>query len=358
MLTEETLRRFAQLAALAIVVAGCFLVLRPFIAAILLALVVCISTWPLYERLRALLRGRSTLAALVMVLLLLLLVIAPSALLASRLTDNVAGMVETARAWLDRGPIQAPSWLKDIPIVGAPLVDYWQALAGGREETATLFHQLLEPARDFLLFAGKAIGRSLLQMTFAVFIGFFIFRDGDAWARTLQIGLKRLAGPVGAEMLTTIRTTVAGVVNGIFGTALAQALVAWIGFQIAGVPGAFLLGVVTFFLSLVPVGPPLVWGGATIWLFQQGAIGWAIFLALWGLLVVSSIDNFIKPYLISRGSHLPLLPIVLGVFGGVAAFGFIGIFIGPPLLALGLTLVRLWTTAPARAPETGEPPSA
>ncbi len=345
--SEQRLRQFAQLAAIGIVVVGCTLVLLPFIPAILFAVVVCIATWPLYERLRAAFRGKSTLAALAMVLLLMVLVIGPSALLAARLTNNVATIVETARTLLDHGPIHAPVWLKDIPLVGAQLDNYWQGLAGGREEAVTLFHGLLEPAKDFLLFAGKAIGQSLMQMSFAIFIGFFFFRDGDALVGTLRVGLERLAGRIGTDMLATVRGTVAGVVNGIFGTALAQAVVAWIGFLVAGVPGEFLLGVATFFLSLVPVGPPLIWGGATLWLFNQGDTGWAIFMALWGLFVISSIDNFLKPYLISLGSRLPLLLIVLGVFGGIVAFGFIGVFIGPPLLALGLTLVRLWTAEPA-----------
>jgi predicted PurR-regulated permease PerM len=350
--TERSLRQFVQLAAIGIVVVGCYQVLLPFIPAILFAVVVCISTWPLYERLRRVLRGKSTLAALAMVLLLMVLVIVPSALLAVRLTDNVTTIVEAARTLLNRGPITAPVWLSEIPIVGTQLDAYWQALAGGREEAVTLIHRLLEPAKDFLLFAGKTIGRSLLQMTFAVFIGFFFFRDGDALVGTLRIGLEKFAGPVGADMLRSIQRTVAGVVNGIFGTALAQALVAWIGFIVAGVPGAFLLGVATFFLSMVPFGPPLIWGCATFWLFNQGNTAWAIFMALWGVLAIGSIDNFVKPYLISQGSRLPLLLIVLGAFGGVSAFGFIGIFIGPPLLALGLTLVRLWMDAPPAETET------
>ena len=95
-----------------------------------------------------------------------------------------------------------------------------------------------------------------------------------------------------------------------------------------------------------PLGPPLVWGGATVWLLYQGSVGWAIFMVLWGLFAISSIDNFVKPYLISRSSSLPILLIVFGVFGGIVAFGFIGIFIGPPVLAVGLTLVQLWTAQP------------
>ena len=343
---EHRLRQFAQLAAITIVIFGCYLVLLPFIPAILFAVVVCMSTWPLYVRLRGMLRGRSTLASLLMVLLLIVLVIGPSALLAVSLTDNVTAIAGMFKTLLEQGPAKPPAWLGRIPLVGAQLDGYWRELAAGGAEAATLFTGLLEPARDLLLAAGKAVGQSLLQMTFAVFVGFFFFRDGDVLVQTLRIGLEKLAGEISSELLATIHDTVAGVVHGIFGMALAQALVAWIGFLIAGVPGAFMLGVATFFLSMVPIGPPLLWGGAAIWLFNQGAIGWAIFMALWGFFVISSIDNVVKPYLISRGSGLPLLLIVLGVFGGVAAFGFIGIFIGPPLLAVGLILVRLWTESP------------
>ncbi|NTV96232.1 MAG: AI-2E family transporter [Thiobacillus sp.] len=340
--------QFARLAAIALVAVGCYQVLHPFIPAILFAVVVCLSTWPLYRRLRLAFRGRSSLAALAMVALLLGLVIGPTALLAYSLTDNLAGLIESARGLLDNGPIQAPAWLKAIPLVGVTIDAYWQDLAAGRTETLGLFEGLLAPARDVLFIAGKAIAESLIQMTFAIFIGFFLFRDGDALVRTLRTALDKLAGPVGTDLLATLHGTVASVVNGLFGTALAQALVAWIGYRIAGVPGAFLLGIATFFFSIVPIGPPLLWGGATVWLIGQGAIGWAIFMALWGLFAISGIDNLVKPYLISQGSGLPMLPIVLGVFGGVVAFGFIGLFIGPPLLAVGLALVRLWTAAPTR----------
>jgi len=102
----------------------------------------------------------------------------------------------------------------------------------------------------------------------------------------------------------------------------------------------------------VPIGPPLIWGGAAIWLMSEGQTGWAIFMVLWGLLAISSIDNVVKPFLISRASNLPLLLIVLGALGGVVAFGFIGIFIGPPVLAVGLTLLQFWIARTRAAPDT------
>ncbi len=350
---EHRLHQYAQLAAVVIIIVGSYLVLHPFIPAILFSAVVCSATWPLYVRLRNALWGRSALAALVMTLLLIALVIGPSVLLAVSLADNVTVMVEAGKAALERGPIQPPAWLRKFPMVGEMLADYWQRLVSSSESLAAQSQGLLEPARNFLVGAGKTVGQGLLQLALAMFIGFFFYRDGEALALALRKALDRLAGGLGRELLQTIQTTVTGVVHGIFGTALAQAVVALVGFLIAGIPAPFLLAAATFFLSILPIGPPLVWGGATLWLVLEGQIGWAVFMALWGLLAISTIDNFVKPYLISRSSDLPLLLIVLGVFGGVVAFGFIGVFIGPPVLAVGLTLVQLWIARSLE--ETGTP---
>ncbi len=336
------LNRYAQLVAVVIVVVGCYLVLHPFIPAVLFAAVVCSATWPLYVRLRRALWGRSALAALAMTLLLIVLVIGPTVLLAATLADNLAAMVGTAKAILNGGLIMPPAWVREIPAVGELIADYWQRLASSGDSLSTQWHGALEPMRKFLLGAGKSTGEGMLQLALASFIGFFFYRDGDALMLAVRNALDQIAGGRGKEFLETIDNTVTGVIHGIFGTGLAQALVALAGFLIAGVPAAFLLAAATFFLSILPIGPPLVWGGAALWLAFDGQTGWAIFMALWGLLAISTIDNLVKPYLISRSSNLPMLLIVLGVFGGVAAFGFIGLFIGPPVLAIGLTLVQLW----------------
>jgi predicted PurR-regulated permease PerM len=157
----------------------------------------------------------------------------------------------------------------------------------------------------------------------------------------------RLAGIRAEHLLRIARGTVTGVIYGILGTALAQGMLAAIGFAIAGVPAALLLGVATAFLSPIPVGPPLIWSGAAIYLFQQGQTGWAIFVILWGLLIVSTVDNVIKPLIISRGSSLPFAIVLLGVLGGAVAFGIIGLF------------MMEWTTLdPEVQPDTEElPPS-
>ena len=122
-------------------------------------------------------------------------------------------------------------------------------------------------------------------------------------------------------------------------------MVATIGFLIAGIPAALLLGAATALLSLLPVGPPIVWGSVAIWLFYQGLTGWAVFILLWGFILVSSVDNVLKPLLISRGSNLPFVLILFGVMGGIFAFGFVGVFIGPTLLAVGFSLLKEWATS-------------
>jgi predicted PurR-regulated permease PerM len=347
---QQRLHQYAQLAAVATIVVGCYLVLHPLIPAVLFAAVVCSATWPLYARLRKSLGGRPALAALAMTVLLIVLVIGPTVLLAVNLADDARAIAERGNALLKGGPIAPPEWVGDVPVVGEMLTEYWQRLAASTDSLATQWKGVLEPARSFLLGAGKTAGEGMLQLALASFIGFFFYRDGEALMHGTRKVLAKLAGRLGDELLNTIGKTVTGVIHGVFGTALAQALVALAGFLIAGVPAPFLLAGATFLLSIVPFGPPLVWGPAAAWLAYHGQMGWAIFMALWGLLAISTIDNLVKPYLISRSSHLPLLLIVLGVFGGVVAFGFIGLFIGPPMLAVGLTLIQLWI---ARRPQDG-----
>lgn len=340
-------KRLARIALVTLLALGCFLILRPFIAAILFAAIVCVTTWPLHRWLLARLGGRPALTAALMTLLLMLVVLVPMVFLAIGLADAVPPLAEKLRGGVLRAAAGPPEWLGAIPFVGEQLSAYWQSLSDSREEFNKLLKQLYDPARTVLLKSVALTGEGLLQIVLVLFIAFFLYRDGPVLARRLADSGRRLGGDLGEQMLALARGTVMGVMIGIVGTAAAQALVALAGFLIAGVPGALLLSAAIFFLSMIPIGPPLVWGGAAFWLYDQGQTGWAIFMAVWGLAVISSVDNVVKPLLISRTASLPILLIALGVFGGVLAFGFIGIFLGPVLLALGLVLAEKWTTAPS-----------
>lgn len=342
----EQYERYARIAAIATLAIFCLMVLRPFIAAIVFAAVLCSATWPLYLRVRTLLGGRAWLASVVMSLLMALVAIVPIALLAASLTGNVAGIVEAVKRMLAGGLPKPPDWLPGLPLVGSLASDYWHRLIESRQELDALLRRLAEPARGFLLAAGSVLGRGILQMLLVGFLGYFFYRDGEKIANTLQAVMTRIAGTMSSSIIETIHSTVNGVLYGIVGTALAQAAVAFVGFLIAGVPNAFVLAAATFFLSMAPVGPPLIWGGAAIWLAQRGDTGWATFMAAYGLLVISSIDNFVKPYLISRGAAMSFALVFLGVLGGVLAFGLIGLFLGPVLLAVAAILLRYWIHPP------------
>ncbi len=139
---------------------------------------------------------------------------------------------------------------------------------------------------------------------------------------------------------------------------MAQGIVAGIGFWITGMPGTILLGFAVTALSVVPVGPPLVWIPCAAWLYSQGEIGYAVFLVLWGTLAVSSVDNFLKPILIARGTPLPLALVFLGVLGGLMTFGFLGLILGPVLLSIGMALLQAWLKRPLLAKKALEAPPA
>jgi len=203
---------------------------------------------------------------------------------------------------------------------------------------------LLEPVSAWLLRAGLDLGVGLIQIALSILLTFFFLLNGDAMGITLSDGIRRIGGPRAAELLHDAGKTVRGVVYGILGTAMVQALLAGFGLLIAGVPGAGLLALLVFFLSVVPGGPPLVLVPAALWLFHQGASGWGWFMLVWAIFV-STIDNFVKPWLISQGSDMPVILILFGVLGGAMAFGFIGVFIGPTLLSVCYRLVKEWSAA-------------
>ncbi len=339
---------YARPVAVALLAIGCFFVLRPFLGAILFAGVLCYSTWPVHVWLRGRLKGRAWLSALLLVLALVLALAVPVALAAQGLVVYSPMAIEAVRSFLDAGvSLTLPAFIRDLPLVGPGLDRYWQELMQSQGELVGLARRLADPAKALLVAVGGAIGQGLVQVLIAIFVAFFFYRDGERVQRLLMGGMVRLAGREhGGALAATAQAAVKGVVYGLLGTALVQAIVAAIGFLIAGVPGAAVLGAITFVLSLVPMGPVLVWGGAAAWLYAKGHAGWAIFMVVYGAAVISSVDNFVKPILMSRAGNLSMLLVVLGVFGGAVAFGFIGLFVGPALLAVAWNLTKAWLDPP------------
>jgi predicted PurR-regulated permease PerM len=355
---DTRLEHFARLAAATLLVVGCFLILRPFLGAILFAAVLAFSTWPLFVRLRNRVGGRSWLAALLLVTAMVVAIAIPLGLAAQSLVVHSADVVEAARNFLDeRSALTLPAFIRDLPLVGPSLDQYWQVLMQSQAEVVALAKRLADPAKALLVAAGTATAQGLVQILIAIFVAYFFYRDGERAQRLVAGAMARLAGPdFGGALMVTAQNAVRGVVYGLLGTALAQAAVAFVGFLIAGVPGVIVLSALTFVLSLVPMGPVLVWGGAAVWLYVNEGLGWAIFLVIYGTAVISSVDNFVKPILMSRAGGLSMLLVVLGVFGGALAFGFIGLFVGPALLAVAWSLAQVWLDKPAGV-EPPAPPS-
>jgi len=336
---SEWLLRSAALSLLAV---GCWLVLQPFVTAILFAVAVTVSVWPLYRLLFRGCGGRRNLAATLACILVAALVLVPVSLLFLALADGaewLSTVVEHARS---DGLPGLGDQLGALPWIGETLQRWWRANLLEPQRLHALLAQLSGPARDVALASAGMLGHGALQAMLLPLLLFVLFRDGDRIAARLLEAARRLDADLAPALLETARSTVAGVMFSVLGTALAQAMVAALGFAIVGVPNPFLLGALTFVLSMTPIGPPLVWGSVAFNLFQHGELGWASFMVIYGTFGISSVDNVIKPFLISRSSHLPFVLTFIGVIGGVVAFGIVGAFIGPTLLALAIRLGAYW----------------
>lgn len=330
---------------------ACLWVLAPFVSALFWSAVLAFASWPLMRGLTRLLRGRETVAAGLLTLGWMLLVALPLIWLGFNLADHIRSVMALLRDLQVEGLPPPPAWLGQLPLFGAQLVELWSTLD---QQGAALFATIkpyLGEVGNWLLARSAKIGGGVLELALSLILVFFFYRDGPRLAAYAHSLLERLLGRRAEHYVELVAGTVQRVVNGVLGTAAAQASMALLGFLIAGVPGAVVLAILTFVLSLVPVGPPLVWIPATAWLVWQGEYGMGVFLAAWGLVVISGIDNVVKPYLISRGGNLPLVVVILGVFGGILAFGFMGLFLGPTLLALAYSLIGDWIASqPAHRP--------
>jgi predicted PurR-regulated permease PerM len=342
-LSENRVDQWAGFAVVLVLILGCFVVLRPFLSAILWSVILAFSTWPVYQRIESAVAGRKGLASGLMVLIVAAVLIVPLALLGTSLAEDVTALVEMARQLLSEGPPTPPAWVAKLPVVGSRLHDHWQEMAGSGARLTEALLKYLMPLRDWALRSAANFGESLLYLSLSVFIAFFLYRDGAALSTRLAPLFTRVGGQRAPALLHVAGDTIKGVVYGVIGTALIQGILVGIGLWIAGIPRVLLLGVLACVLSLIPVGPALIWLPAAIWLFGKGSTGWAVFLVLWGLLVVGLVDNFLKPYFIGKGSHLPFILVFLGTLGGVMAFGFLGIFLGPTLLAIAYASFQEWS---------------
>jgi predicted PurR-regulated permease PerM len=321
---------------------GCVLVLYPFLSALLWAGILVYTTWPVFEWLRVRLHLRRMWAAVLMVTLTAVVLVLPIGVAAPGSADDVTHLRHAIMDGLRAGLPDSPLWVFDIPLVGNIVGDLWNRWAADisvmLEALRPYFGIVVEDGLSLLL----GIANGVLMFLLALFVAFFFYVYGEPIAARMRLLLHRIAGMQADRLIIVTGATVRGVVYGILGTAVVQGILTAVGLWISGVPRPVLLGSIAGLLAVLPIGAPLVWIPASIWLLGSNHLGWGIFLAIYGVGAISGSDSLIRPWFIARGAQLPFLLTVLGVLGGALAFGLLGIFLGPVLLGIGYTLVNEW----------------
>lgn len=327
-----------------LLIVGSLWVLAPFLAALIWATTIVVATWPILLRFERAFGGRRGPAVAVMTLIILTILIVP--LVAG--LNAIFGLSDEARVAAERLRESvvpaAPAWLAGMPAIGERTAAAWNDYAGRNIGTllAGLEPHLRSVAQWFAREAGGLL-LVLVQFVLIAILSAVLYSGGEAWAAWIRRFARRLAGARGDRMVVLAGQSIRGVAMGVVITALLQTVLAGIGLLVVGVPFAGVLTAVIFVFCIAQLGPLLVMLGATAWAFHELGSGWGTVLLVWSL-TVGVMDNFVRPVLIKRGADLPLLLIFAGVIGGLMAFGVVGIFVGPVVLAVAYTVLDEWTS--------------
>lgn len=319
-----------------------YAVLSPFLVSVAWAAILAYISWPGYVLLNLRLHNRPNLAALIMTVLVALVLIVPILGFVVLLQGEFVMGVHLAVERLAQGDLQLPPWLARLPWIGAEIQNWLTRASTDPAGINTQLQQLLTGFRGeaFLLLGGA--GRNVVKLGFALLTLFFLYRDGKRALAQLRQVLSDMIGPRIHGYFEAIANTTRAVLYGIVLTALAQGLLAGLGYWAAGVSSPLAMAVFTATIALIPFGTPFVWGSLSAWLYIQGHYTEAIGLFLWGALVVSWVDNLIRPLVICGATRIPFVLVMFGVLGGLSTFGMIGLFLGPLILAVALAVWREW----------------
>lgn len=319
-----------------------FAVMRPFIVPVAWATIMVFTTWPMYLAVRRRLGGHATLAATAMTLLLSASIVLPLLWLLATLRVELGSAYQALSAWLEQGPRRVPAIVAAIPGLGDWLQRWLDELTRAPGALQRQIGGWVEQGGGDLLDLLGGVGRNAAKLGIALLTALFLYRDGERVLSQMREVLKRLVGSrIDGYLLATGATTKA-VVYGLFLAALGQGLIATLGYWGAGVDAPLTLGVLTAMVALIPWGAPMVWVTVAVWLLMTGKTAAGIGLMLWGMLAVSWVDNLLRPLVISTASRTPFLLVMFGVLGGGAAFGLIGLFVGPVILAIAMAIWREW----------------
>jgi predicted PurR-regulated permease PerM len=329
----------------------------PFLSATLWATMIVISTWPLLIGLQSKLGGRRGLATAVMTVALLLVLLVPLSLAVGALIGHMDAIIAEADSLKTLQLPPPPDWVARIPIRGPELSAEWQrAVAEGPGSLSARIAPYGGIALRWFAARAGGIAGIVLQFLLTVVISAVLYVNGETATRGVRRFAKRLAGLNGDRAALLASATIRGVAMGVIVTAVLQTIIATAGLVIASIPGAWFLAAAILLLSLAQLGPVLVMLPALVWKFHSGdSIGGFVLLAF--TLVACTIDNFLRPFLIRKGTDLPLLLIFAGVIGGIISFGVMGIFVGPVILAVTSALLREWVEIQPEGEEAVRPNS-
>ncbi len=330
---------------LGILVVATALTLKPFFPAILWAVVLAITAAPLHSHLVRHMPGRPRLSGTIISLVLFLVLILPAFALTRAVIHYTPGIM----AWVDQVSgssfSRAPAAIRSIPLVGDLLSANWEAISQHVNAYIAHFKADIESWLVWGLQEVENVGLFLFEIGFAIILAGVFLANRPRLTGFAVSFFDRIGGGFATHLLDRAVLTTRSTVRGVVGSAVAESLVAAFGYWLAGVPAWALLGGLTFFAALVQIGAPLVWIPVAIWLFAENQMGWAIFIIAWGALAVYGMENFSRPILAGRESHLPGLLIFIGVLGGLFAWGLIGVFLGPVILAVAWELIQEWLKA-------------
>ncbi len=331
-----------------LMIVACFWVVQPFVLGFAWASMVVIATWPLMIKLQGLLWGRRSLAVIAMTLLLILLFVLPVSVLVNSLIDSSGPVI----AWASAGHIQLPDmhWMNSIPLVGRKLFyAYHNLVQGGGSAMMTKVQPYIGRTSGFLFAQAGHFGRFMMHLGLMLLFSVLLYARGEQVGHGIRHFAFRLASRRGDAAVLLAGQAIRAVALGVVVTALVQGLLGGIGLAISGIPYATVLTVVMILSCLVQLGPLVVLIPAIVWLYWTGDTTWGTVLLIWSC-VVGTLDNVLRPMLIRMGADLPMILILSGVIGGLIAFGMIGLFIGPVVLAVSYRLVSVWVHE-APAPE-------
>ncbi len=347
MMAISTLPKRALLGVLLLgLVVLAFRIVQPFLASIAWALILCYVTWPLYLRLRAQLGERPNLAALLMTVLLATALVLPLAWLVLLLEGELVSLYQALGSKLAGGALVLPEQVQKLPVIGEEIERIVQRLGSSPDALRLESARLVGVWRQEITALVGGVGKNLAKLGFALLTAFFIYRDGEALLAQVTAGMRLLVGNRERDYIDAAGATTRAVVYGIVITAVAQGVLAGIGYWIFGAPSPLFLAAVTMLVAMIPFGTPFAWGSVAVWMAINGDLWGAVGLAAWGTFLVSWIDNFVRPLVISSATQIPFIIVIFGVLGGLAAFGAVGLFIGPVVLAVALAVWREWLEGP------------